>query len=101
MDRCLTSAEVLRYLGGQQMPDEIRQTDAHLSGSDGDDEQGSGHKKSLFNRLAEEARWLRGIVDLRPRQSPLQSGRNTTNQIQTTACPSRRQSGAGRVWWRP
>jgi serine/threonine protein kinase/Leucine-rich repeat (LRR) protein len=31
MDRCLTGADVLRYLGGQLLPDEFRQTDAHLA----------------------------------------------------------------------
>src|SRR5687768_3408029 len=54
-------------------------------------------KKSLFNRSAEEALLAPDFVGLRPRQSPLQSGRNTTIQNQTSESPARRLSGGERI----
>ena len=55
-------------------------------------------KKASSTGLAEEALLAPESIGLRPRQSPLQSGRNTTIQNQTTRFPTRRRQGAGNVW---
>jgi hypothetical protein len=46
-------------------------------------------KKASSTGSAEEALLAPDYVDLRPRQLPLQSGRNTTIQNQTTGSASR------------
>jgi hypothetical protein len=54
---------------------------------DGYAKQGFGHKKSLFNRRAEEARNLVALWRLRPRRMPLQSSSNTTARPTSTRVP--------------
>ncbi len=54
---------------------------------DGYAEQRFGHKKSLFNRRAEEARNLVALWRLRPRRMPLQSSPNTTARPTSTRVP--------------
>ena len=70
----------------------------------GDDKQRFGHKKAPWNLSAEEAWLAPGYVGLRPRQLPLQSGRNTTIQNQTGNSPAiraRSRSAWACVWSRP